>query len=863
MSIETKFEDLIRSGKLTVVDRLEVPARAERRRPLLGAYTRGAIGGWLREKLGTSETAWRHQSLALEKIDQGKNVVVSTGTASGKSLIFQLPAIREILESDGRTMVVYPLKALLSDQLARWQQLAGEFSLPQGSIAELHGDVRTEDRQATLATARVLLVTPDILQAWFMRQVSVPLFRAFMASLRYVVLDEAHIYESVFGSNVAYLIRRFLVARREAARNLKSVRDLQIIAATATILDPLGHMKRLTGWDFESVDERDDGSPTHGRTLVHIDGPDYGSAAESMLESIIGDIFEAHALDAFIAFHDSRQGVERITKNLDLQEVLPYRSGYERADRAKIEQGMRSGRLRGLVATSALELGIDVSGFTVGLNLGVPQSKKAFRQRLGRVGRTSHGVFAVLASRHAFSQFGQTFSDYYAGSVEPSYLYLENRFIQFAHARCLLDEAEQLKFETRQVPPGISWPTSFQAVYDVAKPGARRPKDFDYVAQLGATAPHINYALRQVGEANFKLKDGAKDIFDDIGSISLNQAIREAYPGALYLHLKRPMKVREWRSSSFDRSIRMEEARSEALTRPILKKSVNVGVSREEVIGGRVRTGASGLLAEVQLQVNETVLGFTVHSKSFLYRDLRSSDTRMARQQRDFQTTGIVIRITEPWFEGSQGSAPNTRARIAEAFADLLVREKSLAPADIDSAATNIAYYVQGVPRRATDTIVVYDSIYGGLRLTEPLFPDFAEFLDKLDRAAELAGPSARIDSETVSKLRRWFASLDEGMVIDGEHLTPPAGEWVVYAPGSVVSIRKNGVLIERELLEPRLEILGGTELLMYRYKGRDGSIALVPHDAIEPTGQDWKKVFWNPATGVITDPDELAEGTF
>lgn len=696
-----------------------------------------------------------------------------------------------------------------------------------------------------------------------MRQISIPIFKEYLGSLRYMVIDEAHTYDSVFGSNVAYLLRRFLVARREAAKALGSRRELQIIAATATILDPLDHMRQLTGWDFVSVGDDEDGSPTHGRSLLHVDGPDYGSAAEGMLEAVARDIFSSDADDTFIAFHDSRQGVERITKKLDLPEVLPYRSGYEKSDRAKIEQGMRAGRLRGLVATSALELGIDVSGFTVGLNLGVPQSRKAFRQRLGRVGRSSHGIFAVIASRHAFSQFGQTFAEYYAGSVEPSYLYLENRFIQFAHARCLLDEAEQLRFDSKQIPPGISWPASFQSVYDVAKPNARRPKDFDYVAQLGATTPHINYPLRQVGEANFKLKDGAKDVYEDIGSIALNQAIREAYPGALYLHLKRPMKVREWRSSSFDRSIRLEEARSEALTRPILKKSVNVGVSREEVIGGRVRTGPNGLLAEVQLQVNETVLGFSIGSKSFLYKDLRSTDTRMSRQQREFQTTGIVVRINEPWFEGSQGVAPALRARVAAALADLLTREKSLSPADIDSAASNIAYYVQGVPRRATDTIVVYDSIYGGLRLTEPLFSDFEDFISRLDRAASLAGSDARIDAITLSSIRQWFSSLSEGLALDSERLEAPAGELVIYAPGSVVSIRKNGVLIERELVEPRLERLGDADFLMYRYHDREGVLAMVPHDAVEPTGQDWKKAFWNPTTGKITDPDEGGDGAF
>lgn len=862
-TIKEGFEALIGDGSLTIIETIETPSRPERVRELPAAFRHGPIGEWLEHKLGRSETAWNHQSLALEKIDRGANVVVATGTASGKSLVFQLAVLRELIEDDGKAIVVYPLKALLADQLARWRELVHEFGLPANTVAEIHGDVLMDDRQEALRTARILVVTPDLLQAWFMRQVSAPSVKDLLCKLRYLIIDEAHVYESVFGSNVAYLIRRFLVARRRSCRDRGSNKPLQIIAATATIYDPRDHMHCLTGWDFEDVTEADDGSPSHGRTLLHIDGPDLGGPAEGMLTDIIGRMSDGAMSGSFIAFHNSRQGVERVTRSIGEDDILPYRSGYESVDRSRIEAQLRAGRLRGVVSTSALELGIDVAGFTVGLNLGVPQSKKAFRQRLGRVGRASHGVFAVIAPRHAFTRFGSSFGEYYEGSIEPSYLYLDNRFIQFAHARCLMDESEQLGFNEKDIPPGISWPSSFQRIYEFAKPGVRKPREFDYIAQLGADAPHYNYPLRQVGEANYKLKLGSRGDPEQIGGIALNQAIREAYPGALYLHLKRPMKVREWRSSSFDRSIRLEDAKSQAMTRPILHKSVNVGVGSDDVVGSRIMSGETGLLAEISLQVTESVLGFQIGGKAYLYRDLRSKDPAMSRKQREFSTTGVVLRIDEPWFAGGNGPQAAIRGAVAEALKQLLIRERSIAPTDVDSAHTHIAFYEQGVPRRATDTVVVYDSIYGGLRLTEPLFTDFGDFLERLERAAGLAGAGAFVTNDVVDNLRNWFSTLSEGLASPSAGLIAPDGDLVVYAPGSEVSARVNGMLVERTLIEPALFRVGNTRMLMYRYEAPGDGDAWVSHDVIEPTGQDWKQVFWNPETNVFTDPESLSEARF
>lgn len=861
LRVKDAFDALCDSGKLTVIERMDIPGRPERVAATPVAFNQGTLREWLIAKHGKADTVWNHQAVALQYINNGQNVVVATGTASGKSLIFQLPIMRELLEGDGVALVIYPLKALLADQLSRWRQMALELGLPAHTVAELHGNIPMDERYEALQNARIIAMTPDLLHAWFMRQVSNPAFKNFLGKLRFLVIDEAHVYESVFGSNVAYLMRRFMVARNRAAKDLRTGTQLQIIAATATIHSPVDHMTYLTGWPFVAVDEADDGSPSHPRTLLHIDGPDIGGPAEAMLQNIINEMGHA-TTDTFIAFHNSRQGVERVARVIDRDDVLPYRSGYEGHDRAEIEQKLRKGLLRGIVSTSALEVGIDVSGFTVGLNLGVPQSKKAFRQRLGRVGRSSEGVFAVIAPRHAFTQLGSNFQEYFEGSVEQSYLYLDNRFIQFAHARCLMDESEQLGFSEAKMPPGVIWPDSFEKVFELARPGIRRPREFELIAQIGADSPHFNYPLRQVGEPNYKLKEGSRSESENIGDIALNQAIREAYPGATYLHLKRPMKVSEWKSSSFDRSIRLYDAKSPVITQPILHKTVNVGASSEDVVSNRILSGERGLIAEVALQVNEAVLGYKIGGTSFIYRDLRAKNPRMSKKQREFSTTGIVLQIKEPWFSGS-GQQAHLRRAVSDALRQMILREKSIAPTDIDDTHSHIAFYQNGALTRATDTIVVYDSIYGGLRLTEALFEDFGEVLDRLKRAAEMAGNDALIPGDIVGKLMDWHSSLQEGTMPVGRQLSAPSGELVVYEPGSIVSVRINGTLVERELLEVKFFDIGDTKLLMYRYKNRDDGDSWVPHEQIEPTGQDWKQVFWNPVTNTFEDPENVDDGSF
>jgi DEAD/DEAH box helicase domain-containing protein len=853
--------DLIDQGSLDVIERVDLPSRSERLRPIPPIFADGPLGGWLAQQFPKGQL-WNHQSLALEGISKGENVVIATGTASGKSLVFQLPLLQAALEGTGKALVLYPLKALLGDQLARWRKIALELGLPASSVVELSGDVDMFERAYLLAQAQIVVATPDVVQSWIMRNLTMPSTRDFLRDLRYLVLDEAHTYESVFGSNTAYLLRRLFAAKRRIPRGNSN--PLQIIAATATIRNPEEHLRALTGRPFVSVGEDEDGSPRQSRILLHLAAPSDGGegALREVVERVTAGVADG-TTGTLISFLDSRQGVERVSAGFESDDIVPYRGGYEANDRKNIEKRMREGRLRAVVATSALELGIDIPGLTVGINVGVPASKKAFRQRLGRVGRASPGIFAILAEQAAFTKLGSSFREYYEGSVEPSYLYLDNRFIAYAHAKCLLDESEQMGTADRQPPGGAAWPEQFGQVFAYSLPGGVRPRAFDIINRMATTAsaPQIAFPLRQIGEANFALVVGPRNAVERIGDIAHNQAIREAYPGALYRHYKRPLKVREWRSGAFEQSIRLEGAHDKRSTRPVLYTSINLCLDADSIVDGRVMSASNGVLAEVSMRVNESVVGFRVGSNTHLYKDLRASDPGMTKRQRDFETTGVLIRIEEPWFAGGSGEQARLRQAFADALYEMLVREKSIAPHDLDRAATRIALISHGAPQKVTDTIVIYDAVYGGLRLTEPLFSEFGSFVTRLKRAAEAAGDEAFIDQKTADAICQWYESLEEGLALGAGSAPAREGEILVYAPGSRVSVRRGGMLIERVILEPAYQVVFGERTLVYSCEGADGKHFILP-DTIEPSGQDWRQVYWNAETGSFTEID-AEDGAF
>lgn len=745
--------------------------------------------------------------------------------------------------------------------------MAESLGLSKEKIGRIDGSVPVRDRGSILQDARIVIMTPDVCHAWLMGNLALPAVLEFVRSLSTLILDEAHTLEGVFGSNFAFLVRRLIAARNFLSKNgAQKASPLQFVAATATIQNPKEHLERLTGAKFSAITHEEDGAPQCERIVAHVacpEGEEY-EAARSVQEILLRKGIDG----SFITFVDSRKGVEFLAKlaggmkdeedALSTAEVLPYRAGYESEDRREIERRLRDGTLRGVVSTSALELGIDIPSLRVGLNLGVPPTRKAYRQRLGRVGRKGPGVFVVIAPHNAFQMYGTSFHEYHKMSVEPSYLYLDNRFMQFAHARCLAVELESLGAPSK-TPTRVAWPDGFRDMHKMARPGGNRSKEFDGITDLGGDTPYHGYPLHNVGEARFQITMRYTD--KKIGEMNQTQALRECYPGTTYFHLLRAYRVAAW-LTGFTPSIRVTPT-APRLTQPKIITWVNADLTPNGILEDHIVRGEHSFLAECQMQVTERVEGYTDHKNNFYdYRELQQKNSNMRARSRNFRTSGIVLYINRDWFKGSIKKA--LAARLREVF----VREYSISTQDVHSTNTKIFLRNRGENWVRGKCIVVYDEIYGSLRLTEKLYHEFQHVLDRLQESVDFE-EDANLKT-AVDWVRDEVSTFDGGKEGDGaiaflddSQNTSMSQDYVrVFAAGSVVCWRKKGQMaVEVKIIEPIVDpiILDGK--LVYRIESKyTRHLALA--SSLEPSANpdEWSYAWWNRRTQMYEEPPEEEE---
>jgi DEAD/DEAH box helicase domain-containing protein len=352
---------------------------------------------------------WRHQAVAAEAARDRQHVVVSTGTASGKSLAYQLPALTAILERRGTrgergasTLYISPTKALAQDQLTSISRLGLDVR-----VTTHDGDSSYEERDWTREHGEYVLTNPDMLHRSLLPRHErwAGLFRG----LDLVVVDECHHYRGVFGAHVAQVLRRL----RRVCRAHGS--DPTFVLASATVGNPAEHASRLTGLDVMAVSHDD--APRGEVTLVLWEprftsyagenGAPVRRAASSESADLLADLVSERVRT--LAFVRSRRAAEQVATTTarllgDVDPTLPervasYRGGYLPEERREIEQALRDGRLLGLAATNALELGIDVAGLDAVLVAGFPGTRAAWWQQVGRAGRNGGDALAVLIAR--------------------------------------------------------------------------------------------------------------------------------------------------------------------------------------------------------------------------------------------------------------------------------------------------------------------------------------------------------------------------------------------------------------------------------------------------------------------------------
>ena len=843
------------SKDFTVVERFDLPDRPARYAPIPRCLFDSKVGYHLNRTF-KANGLWLHQAEAMDALGRGANVVVSTGTGSGKSQIFRALAFHKtLLAEKSRTLVFYPQKALAADQMRGWWQMARDLDLPESVVGRIDGSVPPKDRETILKAARIVVMTPDVCHAWLMFRLARPIVREFVGSLSLLVMDEAHTLEGVFGSNFAFLVRRLMAAR---AHLVKGGREpIQMVATSATMSDPGRHMALLTASPFTAVDHERDGSPQHRRTIAHIGCQ--GGEETHVARELHDRLLQGKGRGAFITFLDSRRGVETLALASENAAVLPYRAGYDEEDRARIEKSLQEGRLKGVISTSALELGIDIQHLKVGINVGVPTTRKSYRQRLGRVGRNSPGVFLIVAPPQAFRGFGTSFREYHDMSVEPSYLYLDNRFMQFAHGRCLATERESLSAPSR-MPKNIDWPKGFDDMYAAARPGGSRAPEFDAISFLGGDIPHHGYPLRNVGELNYKIKTH-KDA-DSIGDLNQIQALREAYPGGTYLHLAQAYVVRAWNMSVSDAYIRVKRVASTSSrrrTRPRITTWVNTGTG-EAVQDRNLLTGKHGFLAEAQMLITQRVVGYVDESSGRFhdYKELQAHNPNLQARSRNFRTTGVVLCLDHVWFKDA-----DVRRSFAAKLRDVFAREYSVASQDVGVAWSNIVVLKQDGGSVHAGCVAIFDETYGSLRLTERLFGEFRHLLDRVVVAARAGG------DEELEKLASDVDDEVAAFTGDALHLElqeAPTGYEQVFGPGSIVCYRKAGSLaVDVKILRPTL--MEGK--LMYQVEiqqkaGQSPVMHWVASSTVEPSAKvdDWRYAWWNRETQEYEDPSDEGKGS-
>lgn len=486
---------------------------------------------------------WSHQLEAAELAHAGRHVVLSTGTASGKSLAYQLP-ILNALAANSRARVLYlsPTKALGHDQL----RAAHALTAPTPRLADVaptayDGDSPSEVRRFARERSRWLFSNPDMVHLSMLRNHA--RWAVFLRNLRFLVVDECHYYRGVFGSNVAMVLRRLLrlCARYSAPSSLKPT----VIFASATTASPGATAAELIGQQVHEVTE--DGSPQGGRTvalwepalrtdLIGENGAPVRRAAGAEAARVMADLVAEGART--LTFVRSRRGAEltALAARARLDDIAPelaekvasYRAGYLPEDRSALEHALADGRLRGMATTNALELGVDIAGLDAVVLAGFPGTVTSFWQQAGRSGRRGQGALIVLIARddpldtylvhHPAALLDKPIERVV---IDPGNPYILGPQLLCAATELPIDDAEVREWGAEGVAASL------------VDDGLLRRRSGKYFPAPGVD-PHPAVDIR--GPTGGQIVIVEADTGRLLGTAGAGQASASVHPGAVYLH---------------------------------------------------------------------------------------------------------------------------------------------------------------------------------------------------------------------------------------------------------------------------------------------------------------------------------------
>lgn len=489
---------------------------------------------------------YTHQAVALEQAALLNNIVVSTGTASGKTLCYNLPVLDRLLRNpQARALYLFPTKALAQDQTASLRELMRDMANSDGNsklqsiaLSIYDGDTPASARPGIRGSAQLIFSNPDMLHTGILPHHTG--WADFFRRLAFIIIDEVHVYRGVFGSHVANVIRRLKrVALHYGAHP-------QFILTSATIANPVELAERLI--EEKVVLINDDGAARGAKQFLFYNPPvinqDLGLRKSALQESVrlAGDLL-AQELQTII-FGRSRRTIELILAYLrqasqgnqadDLEVVRGYRGGYLPNQRRAIERGLRDGEVRAVVATNALELGIDIGGMGAAILVGYPGTIAATWQQAGRAGRGADDALAILVTTaDPLDQFLATHPEYiFEHSPEQALINPDNLLILLGHLRCA---AFELPFKAGEAFGGID-PGRLKEFLDyLTEEGVLHPSGGRYF-WMADQYPAQSVSLRSASPNNIVLQANLEGETRTIGTVDLDSALWLAHPQAIYLH---------------------------------------------------------------------------------------------------------------------------------------------------------------------------------------------------------------------------------------------------------------------------------------------------------------------------------------
>ncbi|HEX3910584.1 MAG TPA: DEAD/DEAH box helicase [Solirubrobacteraceae bacterium] len=676
---------------------------------LLGALARMGV-----------ERLYSHQLEALEAATEG-STIVTTGTASGKSMCFNLPTLHTLCQqARARALYLYPTKALAQDQA---RALHGFGLNKRVRPAIYDGDTPREARADIRKRANVVLTNPDMLHVGILPNHAA--WADLFANLAVVVIDEAHVYRGVFGSHVAGVLRR--LRRIAAAYGTEPV----FLMTSATIANPLELAERLTGLEDVGLIERD-GSPAPERRIA-VWNPPLTDEALGARRSALGEAAELLAElvregARTICFIKSRKGVELLSRLVkedlladrpELAElVVPYRAGYTAQQRRELEGRLTRGELCAVITTDALELGIDIGALDAAVVVTFPGTVASLRQMWGRAGRSSvkrrgRGLAVYVAGEDALDQFFCRHPDQFLQRpVEAAILDHESPLIFRQHLLCAAHEGPLSHEDAEFLGP--RWEAHAE-VLESAGELRRRAAAGTYVPRRSGSYPAAEVSLRSASPEQFAIVDVSSG--ELLGSTEAARAHSTVHEGAIYLHLGRSYEVRE-----------LDLERARALVAPFdgdwytqPKRTTDTDIvrllDRRETLGVTLSFG--------QVSVTDTVLAYQRKGVAdHAFRDLHALDLPPT----SFETQAL-------WFE-LPGEGPGAGLFDGQIPLELLLgalhatehAQIAVLPLiamcdrwDIGGLSTNFH------PQTGVPTIFIYDGHPGGIGIARTAFQRFEE----------------------------------------------------------------------------------------------------------------------------------------